>query len=780
MEIASLVAKTTAIFCLLWVMFFLLLGGGSSGKSLFSSWASASILQDGKSGVPILMLTLPILIAGTAASLFANTSTIGVPNSGAMMTRRTFLCRLKSFWFIQKVSWIWSSCSSFFITILLPSLVYVLSSLHRHLSKSGLTTDKKLLEIGNTFGMLAVVALSWLLVPVSKARGPLDKLFDWDPILVLQVFHIWSGRIVVMGGLLHGFFHFLRLGMQSRQILGSYLVPPLGCWKNPQTYEPPVCELTDKNGCSCYDHFRVFTGLVAAIGLGIIGITSLYKIRRRFFSTFALTHYILTPLTFAMICIHYNKTILYASGSLLYYMASSFPVWMEYWGNRLRHKPAKIVAIERIDADSSQLHRPCVAVTLEASKMAIQHYRPGFFCRLLIPSVSEVSHPFTINTVPKQPHRIRIIFRVTGSFTRSLEKALHCDGNDFVSRQHSGALTNTSSEIFLQGYCGSGNLFDRVSSHDVCVLIAAGVGITPYLSLFASMANATDDGQIRDRVMTANPRKIVVHWVCRDEALIQYCQREYLDPLLQETVGMDGFLLQVNIYHTGRGQEGFVDVQDGSRSTTGTDLSPEMRDLDVISAPGVPFEPSIHTVGGRMKQNVSYAFVFSVISWGGLWILWRSYLQQEAEAYTRRLSTLLVVTLYVLVISLAANICWCLDSRRRRGGWSQVADECDLDEDIATFELPAVDRKMKSEKLQSDAEGFAVQQEERGETVKINLYKERPSIKQMLDGIEDDSSTALFCCVPPSFASQLNDAANRSRCSAVGSRITIYRESFEI
>jgi hypothetical protein len=60
--------------------------------------------------------------------------------------------------------------------------------------------------------MVQVVTLSWLLIPATKSEGPIAVLTDWDPVRVVQKIHNWSGRIVVVVSLLHGFCHTLRLG----------------------------------------------------------------------------------------------------------------------------------------------------------------------------------------------------------------------------------------------------------------------------------------------------------------------------------------------------------------------------------------------------------------------------------------------------------------------------------------------------------------------------------------------------------------------------------------
>jgi hypothetical protein len=677
----------------------------------------------------------------------------------------------------------------FIVMILGPLLVYVTSSVVRYLSESGLTTDSKLMEVGNVFGMTAVVTLSWLLIPASKSRGPIAILFRWDPILVLQIFHVWSGRIVVIGAIVHGFCHTLRLGMQSPQILWSYLVPPWGCWTNPQTYDPLICQLSDKNRCSCYEHFLFFTGLVATMGLIVIGIFSMYHIRRRFFSTFVVMHHVLTPLTFVLICIHYNRAILYACGSLLYYLAACYPAWIEFLWKRFRHHPVKVVSVEKIDANPCQSHRPCVALTMEASISAIRMYRPGFFGLLSVPSISPVAHPFTVNSVPTQPHRIRIIFRVSGKFTRALEKSLCCNllSSGEVSPELEVLTTakNRLPDMFLQGYYGSGNLIERMSNHDFSVVVATGVGITPYLSLLSALIrnDGIDDGTTKDENSMDVARKVVFHWICRDEALIRYCRKEYMQPLLETPVNGSGIPFEINIYLTGSGHDAIVEDEDVQNQVSSNNKEIHLGASN--DAHGIPFEHSRYSVGERICANIGYCLIFSLLAWGGLWIVWVWYKKQETVSYVGRLATLVMLVLYEFFAGVVANVCWYLVSKRRLEGWSQVSEIDELEKDGECASCIMDKGKSLGMTPFRDTEGPVTTQASleilaggQRRALDIILHDERPSIACLLHGIHEGQSPALFCCVHPSLAKCLNDSIRNSKCSCLP--VTVYQETFEI
>jgi predicted ferric reductase len=805
----SWIAKTIVIFCLIWLIAFPLLGGGGWGKDVFASWAKKSYFHD-KAGVPIIMLTIPILIAGSIASIFATTTTRPRWDINVCSFRKR----------LQQSS---SQQSIFLILIIfLPCFVYVVSCMHRKLNMD-MSIDMALKKSGNIFGMLAVIVLSWLLIPVSR-RGPIGKLFDWDPINVVN-YHMWSGRIIIFASIVHGLEHTIRYALQGRDVLISYLLPPIQCWKQPQTYKPVICENTDSNdddgSCSCYDHFLPLTGLVATLGLICIGLSSLYKIRRNDYATFAMLHYVLSPLTFMAICIHYNKAILYASGSLLYYISSNFPNWIESilkrrpWSSRSN---VKIVAVEKLKSDSNHLQRPCIALTIEATIATVQKCCPGDYVYLLVPSISQVAHPFTVNRVLGKTQQLRIIFRVTGSFTRALESALFRglttttttvsydeEDNDeevlFKEMENNDLFTEENpSRILLprlhfEGYYGSRRLFDRILKHDACIIVAAGIGITPYLSLFSTNNKCATDGLIiQGNRLDTKPKNIILHWICRDRSLIEYCRKEYNldssgsnsgsgDNNLQIISDCENYSIKIFIHQTGLGEGNTFE----STATAATNERITRTDLDYRDE-GVPFELSNFSVNNNLCNNLRYFVVFSILSWGGLYFLWKWFLRQGKEKYIGRITTPVVVMLYGMMIAILANSLFCLYLRRNyRNAWSPIAFNAQgNDNSVENMESSTVvelsntnykDEDTPKVIYPSDDPDYSVVPEEQLPVVKFKMLQGRPGMEEILEDLQDGISPALFCCVPGNLMKNLNEGVNRtSRSDRMN--IPVYQESF--
>jgi len=808
-KIAFTIAKLVVFSCLLWLITFLLFGGGAWGKDTFALWASNSFLHD-KKAVPILMLTFPILISGSVASLF--TPLTKNDANLCLIKRRRRRRRLYDIGIcaIQK-RLPGHETVLLALIIFLPCLIYVLESLRRKITFD-MSIDKALAKSGNIFGLLAVIVFSWMLVPVSH-RGPIGRLFKWDPIKVIT-FHIWSGRIIVVASIIHGIEHTIRYALQGKEVLKAFYFPPIGCWRNPQTYVPEICDKAESDeDCSCYDHFLPITGLAAVTGLFLIGLSSLYFIRRDNFATFAMLHYILTPLTFLAICIHYNKAILYASGSLLYYLASNFPTWIEIILQRCscsEHHNVKVVAVEKLTSHDSKGNPqlPCVSLTMEASETAMQQFYPGAYVHLSDPSISRVSHPFSVNRVLGQTNQIRVIFRVRGPFTRALENALffhpvmiaspitdYEEGNSEEMKTNHLSTEYQSSTInpllYIDGYYGSGRLRSQILSHNVCVLVAAGIGITPYLSLITEFLSTRDDvtcGVISDGLMIGQtrsaaahkPKLIILHWICRDRALIEYCRKEYLEFSnydLQKIKGKwEQYAVKIIIHETGEDEPGVKESRTLKRRLTRKEV------VDTSEYRGVPFEVSNFSVGASMLDRLRYFVVFSALSWVGLWYLWRQFKNQGKREYIHRIYTLAFVTLYGLIGGVFVNFLGYLHRRTRKTPWSIVASNEECDDHSQKFndvELSTLDQTNLTQ-IESFPTSVPGKDPCNISAANLEIFEGRPLVENIVEDLDVETSCALFCCVPKNLANALREAIDRKlKFDGICNTIPIFEESFE-
>ena len=430
------------------------------------------------------------------------------------------------------------------------TVLYLLAQNIRKLLVQGgnhLNEDKELMHIGNSFGLAAITATTYFLIPVAK-QNPLWRLFGQDEVTMLQTIHIWAGYVVVSGSLIHGTIHMYRWHAYFDQSIGTLLRIPHTCWSSSSSY---TCHDLYDN-CTCDSQFRNLTGFMAGLCLLLVAITSLYGFRRRAYAFFYFSHTFFAPLSILFMVVHYNRAFMFLAPSLLFYLIISVSTVMESTSD------LSILSVQRLG--SAKAKRPCFSITLSAVDTTVEAYRAGQYVKLWCRALSAVSHPFTINKVPGQPRKMRIIFRVCGKFTYLLGQALTKNNNNSddnnnnsnnnnhidVDTEENNPNSKTSEDegqdwpkIGLRGFMGHGNRLFTVQQNDAVLIIAGGIGITPYLTLLQ---------EIRDTATTTT-KHVTVHWVCRDPSLIKYIYEEYFETLLHLPT-VSGVRLTVILHNT--------------------------------------------------------------------------------------------------------------------------------------------------------------------------------------------------------------------------------------
>jgi len=348
----------------------------------------------------------------------------------------------------------------------------------------------------------------------------------------------------------------------------------------------PKCHDSETE-CTCYDIFRNFTGFLALMGLLLMATSSLNSIRRTYHLFFYAIHVILGPLVLIMMILHWNRMVLFLSPGILYYLACTVPSKVYWFWKKKVGASVKIVSvrdISNLDSSSSANggegefaddedyeglddNRKCVSLVFEVSSDTMREYSPGQYVRLCAPEIESFgSHPFTVNRVPSfssddednedgnnnavsaeqsNVGKMEITFRCAGPFTKKLRHGLLQQQNELASDE---VNTNPSPPVMLlmDGFFGNedgisdgGGLLSKLLQHESVVLIAGGVGITPYLSLLADVgatlkneqSRREEDGGDRNFVQ----RKITLHWICRDPTLMDYMIHRHFVPLIQQT-----------------------------------------------------------------------------------------------------------------------------------------------------------------------------------------------------------------------------------------------------
>ena len=774
-----LIARSVTIACFIWMLICIMFGGSSIGKDLLEDLVS-NATPNTSNGIILVVTVFPVLIAGSVSSLIHRR-----PQQSTTSIRWDRVFRNYPAWAQQRLQrLIFGHGDGNFdlfavLFLVIPCIIFTIESALRHLrdrniSLSSLYTHYSELDdvasevtktIGNTFGMMVMIVIPFFLIPVSK-HGPILRLFGWNPVLAVRI-HMWCGRLIIFGSTLHGAMHLLRWKYHLGEDIQTFLLPPRQCFTVSEGDEErfiPKCKTFE---CTCYDHFLYLTGVSAFGALFIITITSLDYVRRKFYRLFYMSHVLAGPLFFMAVIFHYNRGILYIAPSILYYVATSLPIFQE----RKSKSPHgnKIVSVDHLDFSGST--NGIISLTFKASNEAVAAHGPGTYVKLLSPSISNISHPFTINRVPGLENHLRIIFRASGKFTKKLAAQLTSDDPERFPIVH------------LDGFHGRPDRIGTLLQHDVAILIAGGIGITPFLSLLSdvlSLSGRDVDQNERSPVT----KKIVLHWICRDLELIHYVRSEYFEPLLQH-VKFGWCQVEIIIHQTNLSS---LDSNNGTcNGSKQSYLKAETRNTEHLSQ-GVPFTPSRFTTASSSQRTDSlYRFLtFTAISWGGLSLIWTfvTNVQKADEIWQRIVAPLAVLSFAFMVSTVATRFIIgsdtiklnCTAGRKmlnRESASQEISSSCT---DEATHLLARVDTASTTLSSLDEEIPFGIS---------MCTTSGRPSVRDLLKDVYDSNYPGVFSCGPPALIEDVHDVAEEicafrgaTKRSEVSPFIALYDEVF--
>jgi predicted ferric reductase/cbb3-type cytochrome oxidase subunit 3 len=730
--------------CSIWILCYVCLGYTKSGKEWYEHLASSFFLED--SGPAAMNLAIPILLSGTIA-------TICMYHNEGVQVASPFPRHLPSFahrWYHQLRN---SGGDTDFVRfnilfICCPLAFMVMMNIHRHLYGKELSLDDQLMEIGNTFGFVALVAMSYFLVPVAR-QSPILKLLNVNPAAAIKI-HIWSGRIIIIGVILHGSFHIFRWKWLAGESIWAMLFPPIPCFSlSSESDFVPEC-VDEDTDCKCYDLLRNLTGIIALSGLLIIGFTSLNYVRRHHYHLFYLTHVMVAPTVLLVTILHYSKSIIYISPSLLYYVATSFPVFTEKQ-SCCSENGVKLTRVERIQSTSNLGQQECISLTLKVTSPTVDSFCAGQYIKLGAPQVSSVQHPFTINRVPESKDELRIIFRVMGNFTAHLRDRLINPVNDSLPI------------ITIDGFHGPQNRINQALRHDVVVIVAGGIGITPYLSLIQDVHNFITS------VESAVTKEVILHWICREQSLIDYAVHNYFKPLLSRAKS-DEVKIKIVIHKR--------------PPPFSVNEAVENQNIPRLARPvqsnGSAFCSTLYGAGSSctLVHTLIATLTFTSISWLGLWSIMALYHYNNAkEEIVYRIFSPIFVIIIGLTISWITSCIFPIHARR--------------DTMAMRLHEGAVFTRVDGGKNQDLEEGQSRDElsVESSPNASISLHQTdgpRPSVHTLLKHLDSARCPGLFMCGPAGMMKDLRNAADVRcsirQCQRISGEpsIAVYEEKFEL
>ncbi|PON96722.1 Cytochrome b245, heavy chain [Trema orientale] len=300
------------------------------------------------------------------------------------------------------------------------------------------------LRIATRFGLLAEACLALLLLPILRGLA-LFRLLGIQFEASVR-YHIWLGTAVISFAFVHGASTLFIWGVSH------YIQDEIGKWQ--------------KTG-------RIYlAGEIALVTGLVIWITALPQIRRKKFEIFYYTHHLyLVFLVF----------FLFHAGDRHFYMV--FPGIFLFGLDKLlriiQSRPETCILSAKIF--------PNKAIELILPKDPKLKYTPTSVIFVKIPIISKFQwHSFSITSSSSvDDHTLSVIIKCQGSWTSSLYNLINTE-------LESDADQMKSIPIAVEGPYGHPST--DLLRYDSLLLIAGGVGITPFLSILQEVASAQQSG----------------------------------------------------------------------------------------------------------------------------------------------------------------------------------------------------------------------------------------------------------------------------------------------
>ncbi|KAI8998229.1 ferric reductase NAD binding domain-containing protein, partial [Gaertneriomyces semiglobifer] len=212
----------------------------------------------------------------------------------------------------------------------------------------------------------------------------------------------------------------------------------------------------------------------------------------------------------------------------------------------------KMVQTSRARVDVAIVEAKIVGRDVLALKMKLQSkrkfvYKAGEYLYLNCPQIAELEwHPFTISSAPEDAYfSCHIRCRPDMDWCFQLRTLLGLASSDKAAKP-----TAERSLVRLRVDGPYGSPSEEVFDHDTVVLVGAGIGVTPFISILKSISIRARQREIAGSMdnLQQQSLKVYFYWICRDEQEF-HSFKDLIDAVIDSADLKDS--LQVNTYTTG-------------------------------------------------------------------------------------------------------------------------------------------------------------------------------------------------------------------------------------
>ncbi|KAF7143696.1 hypothetical protein RHSIM_Rhsim05G0110400 [Rhododendron simsii] len=379
---------------------------------------------------------------------------------------------------------------------------------------------------GLRLGMIGLFCLVFLFLPVARG-SVLLRLVD-IPFELATRYHVWLGHLTMLLFTLHGLLYIIAWALQG-ELLSEVSFHDTFCFRL-SILEWKTIGVANLAG-------------VISLAAGLfMWVTSLPPVRRQNFELFFYTHqlYIVFVVFLAM---HVGDFIFsIAAGGIFLFILDRF---LRFCQSRR--------TVNVVSANCS----PCGTVELVVSKPANLQYNALSFIFLQVRELSWLQwHPFSVSSSPLDgKYHMSILIKNLGEWTEKLRgKILNGPKEDspMVPLQSHHANITVSVEgpyghelpyhltyVFLYLnllMCISNAYYDEVVRYENLILVAGGIGISPFLAILSDILHRINDKK------PCLPRNVLVVWALKtsDELPLLYSlDMESICPVFSDTLNFE-------------------------------------------------------------------------------------------------------------------------------------------------------------------------------------------------------------------------------------------------